>query len=180
VRTLHEGGCYAINFEAELEDEPFSVVLRDRESLQKCFRTACAEWKAHEPTRHTASLRALYEGIYLATRAAEQEYMPSDRQDRILPAVALMEREFANEGLTVTRLAEACGMSEVYFRKIFLHKFGVSPKEYLIRKRMAYARQLLSSGQFDVAEVARLSGYGEPCHFSREFKKRQGVSPREF
>ena len=46
--------------------------------------------------------------------------------------------------------------------------FGKNPKEYLIEKRMSYAKQLLSSGQFSVSEVAQLCGYFEPCHFSRE------------
>jgi AraC-like DNA-binding protein len=71
-------------------------------------------------------------------------------------------------------------VSEVYLRKIFEKKFGVSPKEYMISLRMEYAKQLLSSGEVGVAEVAQMCGYAEPCHFSREFKKRFGISPKNY
>ena len=71
-----------------------------------------------------------------------------------------------------------CGISEVYFRKIFIQKFGASPRDYIISKRLEFAKQLLSNGEFEVSRVAELSGYSEPCHFSREFKKRFGISPK--
>jgi AraC-like DNA-binding protein len=73
-----------------------------------------------------------------------------------------------------------CGVSEVYFRKIFQDQFGVTPKEYLIRMRIEYAKSLLLSEQFTVSEIATLCGYSEPCHFSREFSKRVGVSPNQY
>jgi AraC-like DNA-binding protein len=65
-------------------------------------------------------------------------------------------------------------------RKIFEKKLGVSPKEYMISLRMEYAKQLLSSGEVGVAEAAQMCGYAEPCHFSREFKKRFGISPKNY
>lgn len=180
VRTVRAGGCYAINFDADIDDEPFSVELRNREALHKSFKTACAEWHSHAPCAQAAAMRALYDAIFCARKEQGREYLPSDRQDRILPAVERMDRSFVDRELTVASLSALCGMSEVYFRKIFFHKFGISPKEYLIRKRMEYAKQLLSSGQFEVFDVAEQCGYAEPCHFSREFKKRVGVSPTEY
>ncbi|MBE6591666.1 MAG: helix-turn-helix transcriptional regulator, partial [Ruminococcaceae bacterium] len=73
-----------------------------------------------------------------------------------------------------------CGVSEVYFRKLFLNSFGVSPKEYMIQKRMDYAKNLLKSGDFSISEIATLCGYTESCHFSREFSKREGISPNQY
>ena len=56
----------------------------------------------------------------------------------------------------------------------------MSPKEYIINKRMEYAKTLLSSGQVEVKEAAVMCGYFEPCHFSREFSKHFGISPKEY
>jgi AraC-like DNA-binding protein len=92
----------------------------------------------------------------------------------------VIDRELSNEGLTVEYLAGLCGISGVYLRKIFMTRFGVSPKEYIIQKRMDYACRLLLSGQLGVREVALHCGYSEPCHFSREFKKRIGVAPKNY
>jgi AraC-like DNA-binding protein len=179
VTGTGEGGCYAINFDAELSDEPFCINLRSVDGLQKSFKKACTEWRADAPTKCVSAKRAIYDAIEQCGKEIAQKYLPRDRYDVIAPAVETVEREFSENGLSVSRLSEICGVSEVYFRKIFFRRFGVSPKEYITRRRMEYARQLLKTGQFEVGEVARLCGYGEPCHFSREFKKRFGVSPRD-
>ena len=42
VMGIKEGGCYAINFDAQLSDEPFCVNLRSSDALQKSFKRACA------------------------------------------------------------------------------------------------------------------------------------------
>ena len=107
-------------------------------------------------------------------------YYPSDRFQLISPALLAIEEDFLKPNLSVSSLAALCGISEVYLRRLFTARFGISPKEYILRKRLDYACQLLSSGQFEVAEVAFLCGYAEPCHFSREFKRRTGVSPKDY
>ena len=92
----------------------------------------------------------------------------------------MINKDFLNSDLSVETLAHLCGISAVYLRKIFLTVYGTSPKEYIIRKRMDYACRLLSSGQFEVQSVAEICGYSEPCHFSREFKRRMGVAPKDY
>ena len=180
VKTVQKGACYAINFEAEIEDSPFCIKPKNYDALKKSFRTACDEWGMHESTSHAAAMRALYDAIYLMQTEQLQSYMPSNRQSLIVPALEKLRVDFTNCELTVAELASLCGMSEVYFRKIFVNSVGISPKEYLIRKRMEYAKQLLLLGELEISEIAGLCGYGEPCHFSREFKKRFGVSPGVF
>ncbi len=180
VKSIKSGGCYAINFDAEIKDDPFCIKLKNYESLKKNFKTVCNEWRMHDSTRHAAAMCALYDAVYLAQKEQEQSYMPNDRHRLIMPAVEAIEHNFTDQGLTVASLAELCGVSEVYFRKIFIHSFGISPKECIIRKRMEYAKHLLSSGQVGVAETAQMCGYAEPCHFSREFLKRVGVTPGQY
>ena len=180
VESHQIGGCYAINFDAEIDDEPFCVKLKNYDSIKRSFRTACDEWRSNALSRNVAAMRALYNGIYLLQSEQKQGYIPSERSNLILPALDAIERDFTDPNLTVASLSSMCQMSEVYFRKIFLLGFGISPKEYLIGKRMEYAKQLLMLGEFEVSKIAELCGYSEPCHFSREFKKRFGVSPKNY
>ena len=180
VKTSQAGGCYAINFDAEIDDIPFCVKPKNYESLRRSFKTACDEWRSHDLTRNAAAMRALYDGIHLMQKEQEQDYMPNDRQGLIAPAVEAINRNFTDRDITVASLSALCGMSEVYFRKIFIHRFGISPKEYMIQKRMEYAKQLLMLGELDISEIAELCGYCEPCHLSREFKKRFGISPKNY
>lgn len=180
VRSVEEGGCYAINFDAEIDDRPFSVIPKNFDVLKRSFSTACGEWKADSPSANAAAVCALYDALYCLLRERETSYAPSGKLDKITPALEEIERNFTDTELSVGGLAAMCSMSEVYFRRLFQNKFGISPKEYIIRRRISYASQLLSSGEVSVQSVARLCGYGEECHFSREFSRRVGVPPSEY
>ena len=180
VKTYSTGGCYAINFDADISDEPFSVSFRNNEKLLHNFRIAASAWKNKDAYRKNAAMRALYDAVYQIQKEMNKNYIPSDRVEMIAPALEEMNRNFTDNGLTVSHLAGLCKMSEVYFRKLFLNIFGVSPKEYIIQKRIEYAKSLLGSGDFSVSEVAQMCGYAEPCHFSREFLKRVGVPPSRY
>ena len=174
------GACWAINFEADVSDEPFCVTPHNRERLLSHFKTAAAAWKSKNGTETAAAMRAVYDAMYQLVKGEGAEYVPQDRLARLAPALSAIERDFTDPALSVSSLAALSGMSEVYFRRLFKDLTGLSPKEYLIEKRIAYAKDLLLSGGFPVSEVALLSGYGEPCHFSRAFSRREGVSPAEF
>ena len=98
----------------------------------------------------------------------------------IKPALDIMNSNYTQKELSVKNLSEVCGISVAYFRRIFTEKFGVSPKEYIINRRIDYAKKLLLSEQFSVSKVAKKCGYAEPCHFSREFSKRTGVELNKY
>lgn len=179
VKSVQSGGCYAINFDGDIQAAPFAVSLKSSQKLTKSFRTAAEDWKKDARLGRICALRAVYDAIYRIKRD-EREYISQHTAEKIAPALERLDDGFTDSGLTVAELAQLCGMSQVYFRRIFQNRFGISPREYLIRKRLEYARQLLLSGQFTVGEVASLCGYSEPCHFSREFSARVGVSPSQY
>lgn len=180
VETLQEGGCYAINFDADISDVPFCVSPRNVQSLLHHFKTACEAWARKDEAWRVLGMRAVYDAIYRARREYERQYVSGEQRSLLAPALEALDRRFAENELTVSYLASLCGISEVYLRKLFLNSFGVSPKEYMIQKRIEYAKSLLLSRNFSVGEVAQMCGYAEPCHFSREFSKRTGMSPSQY
>jgi AraC-like DNA-binding protein len=180
VEQIRNGGCYAINFAANISDEPFCVSLRNADQLRHHFKAATDAWKSKDPMRVALAMRALYDAVCTAQKEIHKQYVPKTQRLIIDPAVDVMNRQFTDNDLSVADLAALCGISEVYFRKIFLNSLGVSPKEYMIQKRMDYAKNLLKSGDFSVSEIATLCGYTEPCHFSREFAKRVGIPPSQY
>ena len=174
------GGCYAINFDAEIFDTPFSVSFRNTESLLHHFKAACEAWKSKNDQANLLAMRALYDGIYQMQKEEQRQYISGRHRSLIAPAIKEIEHSFTEKNISVSYLAALCKMSEVYFRKIFFCCFGVSPKEYIIQKRMEYAKQLLVLGEFEISEIAELCGYSEACHFSREFSRRVGVNPSQY
>ena len=180
VKQYRSGGCYAINFDAEICDRPFCIPFRNTESVLHSFKAACDGWRSNSDQAALLAMRALYDGICRMQREEQRRYTSGRQLSLISPAIQEIDRSFTENELSVSRLASLCGISEVYFRRLFMNTFGISPKEYVIQKRMEYAKTLLSSGDFSVSEAAMLCGYAEPCHFSREFSKRVGVSPKQY
>lgn len=180
IKENEKGTCYAINFNADIEDKPFCLKLRNSESLLKNFKKACLNWKSQSPLKSTYALRAIYDFIIQARKELDKDYLSKESLGIIAPAVNVITTDFTNPNLTISDLASLCKISDVYFRKIFINKFGISPKNYIIQKRIEYAKQLINSKQFSMLEVAQSCGYEEQCHFSREFSKRVGMSPQEY
>lgn len=182
VKSLQSGGCYAINFDVAepLVCEPFALHFRNSEKLLKSFKEATRAWRSQSDTRNLVAKKAIYDIMLQIQNEGARSYQTDEQYGLLTPAIERMSAAFVENGITVAELASLCGISEVYFRKLFLSKFGVSPKEHMISLRMSYAKQLLASADLSVSEVAAACGYAEPSHFSREFSRRIGCSPSEY
>ena len=180
VRGSMHGGCYCINFDADIADAPFCLSPRKIDDIRHAFKLAETAWRQNERTASLLAMCAIYDSIYQVMKEESRAYLPSKAQALLSPAIEYLKEHFTDNSLAISHLATLCNMSEVYFRRLFQGVYGVSPKEYLIEKRMAYAKTLLLSGALSVSEVALRCGYGEPCHFSREFLRRVGVPPKDF
>ncbi len=179
-KTVTKNTCYAINFSADLSDKPFTVSFRNPEPIEKLFKNAILAWKRQDAFCDVFIRKTLYEIILAAAKEQQKKYSPASTNVLIAPALNMIRSEFTRNDISVSELAKLCGISEAYLRRIFMNKYGVSPKEYIIDMRIAYAKQLLSSEEFSVSTIATMCGYAEPTHFSREFTRRVGVSPSNF
>jgi AraC-like DNA-binding protein len=78
-------------------------------------------------------------------------------------------------------LGSAFGYVPSYISMLFRQAYGVSPGEYLTRIRLEQAKQLmLRHPDMRIREVAERVGFKSQHHFSRTFKKREGVRPASF
>ncbi len=106
------------------------------------------------------------------------EYSQKRKFDTIEPAVSYLKKNIYDSDLKADKLHSLCGISDTYFRKIFISRFGMPPQKYIISKRISDAKAIMDSGEYDtIQEVASLVGYSDPLYFSKVFKKFYGVSP---
>ena len=82
--------------------------------------------------------------------------------------------------VSVSELARMCHISESCFRRLFAMQYGLSPKEYIIRARLAKAKNLLQGSNMTVGEISDLTGFGDVAYFSKIFKSRFGISPSAY
>ena len=80
---------------------------------------------------------------------------------------------------STAELAQVVHLSEDYFRRIFHHSFGRSPKRWLMEQRIAHASSLLLDG-YNVSQCAEMLGYPNIYLFSRQFKIVKGVAPSRY
>jgi AraC-like DNA-binding protein len=99
--------------------------------------------------------------------------------DRLAPVLSFI-REHVAEPCTIGELAGVAHLSRSQFHTYFREHMKLSPMQYVKSVRLTEARQLLMTTQKPVQEVARLTGFDCPYHFSREFKRHAGVPPVEY
>ena len=176
------GDCHAINFELD-EDitfPPFVMQVKNCGEAEKYFQRAEKALQLHEKGYMTKCKAELYHLLHLLMKQYFSEYMPSEKFELIKPAVDFIHHSYLSDTLKVEALAQQCGVSEVYFRKLFKIFYGVSPIKYINDLKMSHAKALLASEMYSVTEVAMRSGFSDATHFSREFKKVTGVSPSKY
>lgn len=88
--------------------------------------------------------------------------------------------EHYNEELKIKFLAHKAGMSCRNFQREFKRITGKSPTEYLIDKRLAKAIHEMKHSEKNLTEISLTAGFQSSNYFSRIFKTRYGVSPREY
>lgn len=93
---------------------------------------------------------------------------------------ALWIDEHATEDVDLDRAAAEAACSRFHFLRLFARVFGLTPHQYLIRRRLARAARMLAEEPSPVTEVAMRSGFGDLSNFVRTFGRAAGCSPQAF
>lgn len=80
----------------------------------------------------------------------------------------------------VAKIIAKHNISQSYALKLFQKYYHESPQQYLIHLKLATAKELLSQPRARVNVVSAKLAYTAPSHFTREFKKHFGQTPRDF
>jgi AraC-like DNA-binding protein len=91
----------------------------------------------------------------------------------------LMDLRFADP-LDLDQVAARAGFSKFHFARAFKDAYGETPANYLSRRRVERAKDLLRSANLTVTEVCMLVGFSSLGSFSTRFSEMVGMSPRAF
>ncbi len=84
------------------------------------------------------------------------------------------------EKVKIDNIADIIGISRSYLAGMFKKELGISPQEYLIHLRLEHAAEMLKSTTEPINIVAFQCGYPDALSFSKAFKRRYGMSPKEY
>lgn len=99
--------------------------------------------------------------------------------ERLAKVLAFINDHLA-EVLTVDELAREAHLSRSRFFAFFHENLKCSPMDYVKQVRLAEARKRLIASDDKLAVIAEATGFTNPFHLSREFKRQVGVPPGEF
>lgn len=107
-------------------------------------------------------------------------YTNKKQMHEIVEAATEYINQHFSEDLTVFTLAEQFHVARNYFSRLFKKEMGEGCNEYITRKRIEKAKQLLTDSRLKTYEIAEQIGYHDTNYFSLAFKKNTGMSPKEF
>ena len=82
--------------------------------------------------------------------------------------------------ITINELTKRLGISQPYLYTLFKQRFNLSPKQYIINKKLALSKELLINTNMKITEIANSIGYYDLFTFSKMFHSKEKLSPQEY
>lgn len=162
---LQESGLAACNVLPRREHSPVERLFREISELAD-------ERAVKEPGRNAQLAFELFQALRF----------PADAPDLPPALAALCEQleQHPEHAWTQAETAARCGCSPTHLVRLFHRYFHTTPRQYLLDLRIRRARQLLADESLSIKEIAAAVGYDNALNFSTCFRKRFGLSPREY
>ncbi|MDR0743511.1 MAG: AraC family transcriptional regulator [Tannerella sp.] len=77
-------------------------------------------------------------------------------------------------------IAKKLGLGYSWYRRMFKEYTGVSPAQYQLQQKLMRAKELLTTTNKNISEIAYSLHFESVCQFSTFFKKKEGITPSEF
>jgi DNA-binding response OmpR family regulator len=104
----------------------------------------------------------------------------TDWENRLVTTALVFLQEAGQEWLAQEQLARKVGVNERRLTDLFRKHLGMTVAEYQITQRLELARAKLSSSGQQIQLIAEQAGYQNASDFSRAFRNRYGLGPREY
>ena len=85
-----------------------------------------------------------------------------------------------DQSVTVAKMAEAAGYHPTHFPRLFRQRMGISPVQFLIRKKTESAVEQLTASSLPIAAIAESLGFKSQFYFSSFFKRQTGMTPSDY
>ena len=120
----------------------------------------------------------LYEPRADGTRPQRPGLVPGARDPRLSRALTMMGQHL-EDPVALATIADALGVGQRRLEQIFRDGLGQGPGASYLELRLQHARRMLADTSHPVQEVALRSGFADRTVFSRAYRRRFGLSPRQ-
>ncbi|MEM7385754.1 MAG: AraC family transcriptional regulator [Verrucomicrobiota bacterium] len=118
-------------------------------------------------------------GLAGAMYAVETPAKQKEIFRELLPVIRHIEKHFTKP-ISMEAMAELAGLSKSHFNARFREVLRMPPSQFLLARRVEYARRLLTQTSKDLIDIATEAGFFDQSHFTKRFRKVTGLTPKEY
>ena len=144
----------------------------DKEQLLQTVQKAL---HVHEQQRRIQTMQEMVDPKLFDVRERREQ----QGNTPIGEALAYIETHLG-EPMTMRELADSLHLNSSYFSVLFKEQVGLNFSEYLMRKRVQRAKELLVQTTMPISEIAERVGYQTDKYFIKVFKSLEGLSPSKY
>ncbi len=183
---------HGADMEKETVVEMFSRIVETLNRTIRCPVSGCFAWgntlsgirsrymDLEMVSRECTGRESSVTDVDLFVKHGQEQAEDAARNEQAVRQIReYIDLHFCNT-ITAEELSVAVHFSPGYLAKLFRQKYGVSLGAYVIERRMEVAKRLLGETDIAISEVSVRSGYDNFAYFSRLFRRKTGMSPREF
>ena len=82
--------------------------------------------------------------------------------------------------IEVQELASHIGLTPTHFRRLFKEQIGITPSEYIMKKKIKTAADMLHYSEYTAMEIGYYLAFSTHSHFIKSFKKYMGITPGKY
>lgn len=178
-----------LSAKASLDDRIAGLEHGIDDYITKPFSSTYLKIRITSLLRQRKELQEMYMAKLTAGKSMTMsDDVPEPSQPQITPhdklfmkkVMEFMEEQMDNPDLTIEQFAEKLLLSRTIFYQKLKSIVGLSPVNFICQIRIKRAVQLFDSGEYNISQIAYMTGFNDPKYFSRCFKKIVGVTPSEY
>lgn len=181
IQQIHPGFSCVVNFDLPVPPE-YGVkkfLLPRTIDADKFSKKLYLYWQKADIYQALSNLYLLLSCAIDASQIDNRTYFAT--QHILDPVMKYLTEHVSDPDFQLNAVYPIAGVSEVYLRRIFKARYGLSLSEYVTAERIRQAKILLIRDQdAPISSVAKQVGFLDPLYFSRIFKKSTGTSPSEY
>lgn len=161
---------------------PFCVDAKDFDTAVKLFGKmihACNDSSIAASIRAKQSVFDLLV-YYMECCPPKSISLIENKGDTPLNNAIAFAQQHLDQSVTVQKMAEVAGYHPSHFAKLFQKRLGITPVQFIIRKKTERAIELLTGTDLPVSTIAESLGFASQFYFSSFFKKQTGMNPSEY
>ena len=149
-------------------------------SFEKAYTCSDYYIQSIEATSNITEVIQLIETMYFdITNQVHEATLSAIKNPMIRECITYLDTHY-REKINLEELANTLGYTKYYLSTCFKKETGVSISEYIMEKRITYAKLMLKNPSIDMQEISDELCFANPSHFSAVFKKMTGLTPTQY